>query len=188
MSYERSLRDVLKEKNPSLFDRLSPIENSAKRLLTYTASKFPYYTPHDFYHSKNVEENLNWIVLDEVKSKMEAHEIFFLIIAAWLHDWGMVASEEEDPELVRENHHIRTEENFDKNYHLFNLDQNEAKIVGRICKGHRKEDLHSNEYVKRYFGSNIPIRISFLASLLRMADECDITASRTPEIIYYSKC
>jgi hypothetical protein len=55
MSYEKSLRDTLSEKNSSLFNRLSPIKDSAKSVLTYTVSDFPYYTPHDFSHSLNVQ-------------------------------------------------------------------------------------------------------------------------------------
>jgi hypothetical protein len=117
---------------------------------------------------------------------MNDHEIFFLIVAAWLHDWGMVTSAGEDADLVRKTHHIRTEKNFEELYHLIHLNYHEARIIGKICKGHRNDDLYSKEYENCFFGSNIPIRISFLASLLRIADECDITANRTPEIVYYS--
>jgi len=186
MSYAKSLRNALYDKNKALYNRLPPIEDASRSVLTYTASKFPYYTPHDFRHSLNVEENLNWLVPDEIKSKMNDHEIFFLIVSAWLHDWGMVASQSENAEEVRAKHHIRTEENFEKFYDKIHLNHQEARIVGRICKGHRNDDLQSPEYKDSFIGSNISIRIPFLASLVRLADECDVTANRTPEIIYYS--
>jgi len=59
MSYAKSLRNTLKDKNETLFNILQPIETAAISVLTYTASAFPYYTPHDFSHSLNVEEILN---------------------------------------------------------------------------------------------------------------------------------
>ena len=62
MSYSKSLRDTLKDKNETLFNRLKPVEKAAKEVLTYTVSAFPYYTPHSFLHSKNVEEILNWLI------------------------------------------------------------------------------------------------------------------------------
>ncbi|MGA2934300.1 MAG: ATP-binding protein [Methanomicrobiales archaeon] len=186
MSYAKSLQNTLKDKNETIYGRLKPIEEIAKAILPYTAAKFPYYTPHFFLHSQNVEENLNWLIPDDIKSKMNEYELFFIIIAAWFHDWGMVASERENEEEVRKLHHIRTEENFEKFYDKLHLSQSEARIIGRICKGHREEDLLGPEYRNQFLGSNISIRISFLASLLRIADECDVTANRTPEIIYYN--
>jgi len=186
LSYAKSLRRALKDKNENLFSRLQPIEDAARSVLTYTASKFPYYTPHNFSHSLNVEENLNWLIPDEIKTKMNAYEIFFLLIAAWLHDWGMVASKEEKAEDVRKSHHIRTEEHFEKLHDKVHLSPAEARVIGRICRGHREEDLFDQKYDDVFFGSNIPIRVRFLAAVLRVADECDVTANRTPEIIYYT--
>lgn len=169
----------------NLFNRLEPIGDSAKKMLTYTVSKFPYYTPHNFSHSQNVEEILNWLVPDEIKPKMNDYEIFLLLISAWLHDWGMVASKEEDAEEVRKLHHIRTEVNFEHFHDRINLSLPEARIAGRICRGHRDDDLFDSRYDDQFLGSNIMIRVRFLTALLRIADECDITANRTPEIIYY---
>jgi hypothetical protein len=186
LSYAKSLRNALKDKNETLYNRLQPIENDAKSVLTYTAYKFPYYTPHNFLHSQNVEDILNWLVPDDIKSKMTDHEIFFLLIAAWLHDWGMVASARENAEEVRKLHHIRTEENFERFHDKIHLSLNEVRLVGRLCRGHRDENLLGQEYDDSFFGSNILVRIRFLAALLRIADECDVTANRTPEIVYWT--
>lgn len=186
MSYIKSLRNTLKDKNLKLFERLKLIEDSANKALKYTIAKFPYYTPHNFLHSQNVEEILNWLIPDEIKPKMNDNEIFFLLVATWLHDWGMVASKDEKAELVRKLHHIRTETNFEEFYDKIFLSLPEARIIGRICRGHTKENLFSKQYDNSYLGSNVLIRVRFLAALLRVADECDVTANRTPEIIYYT--
>jgi len=186
MSYEISLVDLLKNKNPDLHGRLADIRKKAKTLLSYTHGTFPYYTPHDFFHSESVEDNLNWLIPDPIKNEMNSHELFFLITAAWLHDWGMVSEEGEDPEAIRDEHHIRTENNFESLYNTLQLSSHEAQIVGRISKGHRKVDLNSDEYADVVFSQNIKIRRRFLSALLRIADECDITHNRTPEVVYYS--
>src|SRR5208282_6343548 len=117
---------------------------------------------------------------------MNPYELFFLIIAAWIHDWGMVGKREEDAKLIREEHHIRTEMNLEKMHDSINLSEHEARIIGRICKGHRKIDLSTIDYDDVVFGQNNKIRQRFLAALLRIADECDITHNRTPEVIYYT--
>jgi hypothetical protein len=109
MSYTKSLRSYLGDKNSTLFKRLEGIETDAKNVLIYTVSKFPYYTPHDFSHSLNVEDILNWLIPDEKKKEMDSYEIFLLLVSAWLHDWGMVGSASEDPEIIRKTHHIRTQ-------------------------------------------------------------------------------
>jgi hypothetical protein len=155
MPYAISLIDLMKNKDNLLHSRLLAIKEDAKRLLTYTQGKFPYYTPHDFYHSENVEENLNWLIPDKVKEKLNRYEIFFLIIAAWLHDWGMVGSIQEDPAKIREEHHTRTEQNFEMLFDKINLSEHEARIIGKICKGHRSVDLNSEEYNDIVFGNGI---------------------------------
>jgi len=106
-SYGRTLRQELERRCPELAGRLPKIYEKAEKILVFTQSKFPHFTPHGLSHGKIVEENLNWLIPDHVKRKMDCWEIFFLIIAAWMHDWGMVAEEGEDQEKVREEHHIR---------------------------------------------------------------------------------
>ena len=169
-----------------LFNRLDEIEKLTRSILIYTVSKFPYYTPHNFKHSLNVEENLNWLVPDDKKMELNSHEIFFLIISSWLHDWGMIGSANEEAEKIRENHHVRTEENLEKFHDKIRLSLNEGRIIGRICRGHRKENLLDPKFDDLFFRSNIRVRIRFLSALLRIADECDVTENRVPEVLYYN--
>ncbi|MBN2240856.1 MAG: ATP-binding protein [Dehalococcoidales bacterium] len=186
MSYEISLESMLNNKNPELSGRLPKIREEVEPLMSYTQGKFPFYTPHNFNHSLNVEENLNWLVPDDVKEKMNEYEIFFLIVSAWIHDWGMVAEDGESNEDIREEHHVRTEQKLEKYYDKVFLSEHEARIIGKICKGHRKVDLHDIEFDDLVFRQGINIRVKFLGALLRIADECDVTHNRTPEVIYFS--
>ncbi len=186
MSYSRSFRETLHAKNKELYNRLTEIEKIAKPLLTYTAAKFPYYTPHDFNHSERCEEILCWLTPNELREDMNPHELFFSILACWFHDWGMVGKLDEDPEKIREDHHLRTERNFEEMYSNIRLSRSEARIIGKICRGHRKEDLTDKEYDDMIFGSNILVRVRLLSALVRIADECEVEESRVPEVIYYN--
>jgi hypothetical protein len=186
VSYENALADILKKRNSELFGRLLKIKQIAVSLLSYTQGKFPYFTPHDFSHSMAVEENLNWLLPDDIKDNMNANEIFFLIVAAWMHDWGMVGKPEEDPEQIREIHNLRTEKYFEEMYSKLFLTEHEGLIIGRISRGHTKENLFDTKYDDEVFGSSVRIRRRFLAAVLRIADECDITYNRTPEVVYYT--
>jgi hypothetical protein len=186
LSYAISLLEILKNRNSNLYEKSREIEHDAQGLLTYTAAAFPYYTPHDFTHSSNVIEVMNWIIPDSVKPTLNDHEIFFLIVAGWLHDWGMVCEQGESPEGVRAIHHVRTEEKFLALHDKLGLDLHEAEIIGRIARGHRVEDLNSSLFDEQVFSSNIHVDIRFLSAVLRIADECDISYNRVPELIYYS--
>jgi signal transduction histidine kinase len=180
------LRQILNEKEPNLANRLPEIESLAMSVLTYTAGSFPYFTSHDLKHSLEVERNLNWLIPDNVKLDLNAYEIFFLLIAAWLHDWGMISKQGEKSADIRRRHHERTEENFVKMYQSLKLNYHEARIIGLIARGHRVEDLRDSLYDKQIFSANFHIDVRFLAAILRLADECDITYNRVPELIYYS--
>lgn len=186
MSYENSLEDILHKKNSELYGRLLKIKENAKSLMSYTQAKFPTFTPHDFSHGVNVEENLNWLLTEKVKEEMNPHEIFFLLVSAFMHDWGMIGKPEENPEEIRLTHHKRTEKNFDEMHDKLFLTEHEARIIGRISRGHTKEDLSTPDYDDEVFGANTRIRKRFLSAVLRIADECDVTCNRTPEILYYS--
>ena len=186
MSYEISLDKLLENRDAGMHGRLPQIREIAVPLLSYIQGKFPYHTPHDTSHSASVEENLNWLIPDQLKEAMNKYELFFIIIAAWFHDWGMIGESDEDSEAIREEHHSRTETNFETMYNKLYISEHEARIIGRISKGHRKVDLNTKEYEDVVFGQNFKIRRRFLAALLRIADECDITHNRTPEVIYYS--
>lgn len=186
MSYQFSLAQELERKNNKLFSRLDSIRDVASTLLTYTAGSFSTYTPHDFKHSESVEELLSDLIPDEVKEGLSGHELFFLIVSAWLHDWGMICKDDEDKDVVRETHHLRTAKFCEELYDQVLLDEHEGFVVGLISKGHRKVDLKDKEYNDRAIKNGKIIRVRFLSAALRIADECDVTYKRTPKAIYYS--
>jgi molecular chaperone HtpG len=208
-----SLEEVLKGKpvGEHLFHNLKRIEEKAELLLSMIVETFPEYTIHDIRHSKEVIKNLNLVIPDTLKANLNDYEIYFLIASAYLHDIGMVNfpefikevdfkefSENEkrgNPEVtdeeiirkyIREKHHLRSEEFIVKHFEDLSIeDEHQASIIGRICRGHRKENLHDRNLFKPDRGyKNFPINIPLMAAFLRVADELDLTFERTPAIIY----
>ena len=188
-SYEISLRKELQRREDplsrELSGRLEAIKKIAKKLLVYTHVKFPYYTPHGFSHSENVEENLNWLIPDVLKQESLSYDIFFLILGAWFHDLGMINLTSDNIDLIRNEHHIISEDIINEKYKEIQINNQEAVVLGKICKGHRSVDLNTAEYDVMSIMYGIIINIRFLTALICLADELDVTANRVPEIIYH---
>jgi hypothetical protein len=194
-----------------LFHRLEDVRKRAEPLLSRIIQTFPDYTTHDIKHSEEILEKLRETIPESLKDRLNAYEVYFLIVATYLHDIGMVnfpelidkekleefsekekkdnpkATEQQILEdFIRENHHLRSEKFIIENFKDLEIeDIHQAEVIGRICRGHRKENLHDMELFepdKMY--KSYPINIPLLASLLRIGDELDLTFERTPMIIY----
>lgn len=154
------------------------------------------------------------VIPDSLKQEMYVYEIFFLIASAYLHDIGMVdfpeligkhkeefeefikeeklkeqeiSDEEAKRRFIREHHHLRSEEYIVEHYEDFGIkkeDEHQARIIGKICKGHRKEDLSNKEFDSDRSYKNETINEPMLSAFLRIADELDLDFERAPLIIY----
>ena len=88
-------------------------------------------------------------------------------------------------DYIRDHHHERSAKYIEKNWRELELRQTdtpgEGRMVGRISLGHRKVDLgDTKQFGPVPFGNNQLIRRDLLAAYLRLADELDMTAHRTP--------
>jgi len=88
-------------------------------------------------------------------------------------------------DYVRDHHHERSEKYIRDNREALGLTasqtSHEANIVGRIALGHRKVDLgEKTQFGEVAFRIGQTIRRDLLAAYLRLADELDTTAFRTP--------
>ena len=194
----RDLEETLKAKpgGENLAHSLNNIKTKAKPLLSKIVETFPDYTSHDITHSERILVYLNLIIPDSLKERLNAYEIYFLVASAYLHDIGRVNfpelfkgevfEEKEIRDYIGENHHLRSEEFIVKNFKDLAIeDKHQAVIIGRICRGHRKENLHDKELFKPdKMYKNYPINVPLLASFLRIADELDLTFERVPLVIY----
>lgn len=181
------LRELIESKD--YLSRLENIEKTVGNIAGKTRILFPKYTNHGVDHLKNVERHANNIIPDNIKEKLSEEEIFCLLCGIWLHDIGMVPIDEEIDIYenkskedrnkyrndIRDIHHIRSENYILKNYNELGLNKLEAKIIGKISKSHRQVDLKELDNIV-YNGKLI--NVALLGSIIRLADECDISKDR----------
>lgn len=181
------LRDVLKNKSEGYYGRLNQLEREADAILPDIREVFPGYTNHDNLHKKGVEEILDNMIPDSIKNDLKPAEIFYLLVATWFHDVGMILTDEKEKkefneskeeirEKIRDQHHIRSYNYILKNSLDLNLDGKEANAIANICKSHRK--INITEEVEDPIHGGSRIRLRFLGACLRLADECHVTEDR----------
>ncbi len=88
-------------------------------------------------------------------------------------------------DFIRDHHHERSERYITDRWRDLGLRASdtpaEGAIVGRIALGHRQVDLSDRtQFGEIPFGQNQLVRRDLLAAYLRLADELDTTAHRTP--------
>ncbi|MBP7070736.1 MAG: hypothetical protein KBA97_06655 [Methanothrix sp.] len=184
-----------KSEGDRLVGRLEDIKSRAIPLLNKIGEIFPEYTLHDISHSERVLGNFDLLIPECLRNRLNIFEIYFLIASTYLHDIGMVnfpklvRSDDKMDDLaedIRNLHHLRSEEYITQNYKdLMIDDQFQAEIISKICRGHRKENLSDSDvFDPSFIYKNYSINIALLSSLLRIADEFDLTFERTPLIVY----
>ncbi|VUT25735.1 MAG: heat shock protein 90 [Candidatus Methanolliviera sp. GoM_oil] len=80
------------------------VKNVAKQagaILSRIPVIFEEYTLHDISHSENVIKNMWKFIPEEVKAKLNALEIYLLILSAYLHDVGMAVSKDEEDKILK---------------------------------------------------------------------------------------
>ncbi len=195
---ERSLR----ERNADLHTRYRGSVFAMDRLLTNYKAIFPYYTNHSFEHSVQVIRYCNMIAGEENVAKMNADELYILLMGAALHDVGMGVStadfhETKDQivgfsdyflqhpfntvaECTRVFHQEFSAQFIRKYRDLFEI-PSEGHLYGicQIARGHRKLNLlDETEFGNYRLENGSVVRLAYLAALVKLADELDITADR----------
>jgi len=165
------------------------------------------FTPHDFsHHCRNIYMILTRMLPEKFYDEYKEENVFVLLVAVLFHDWGMTV--EWSPE-IREKH-----SEISKQYILqsfinndvqsvikLNIKSNYVEYISDIIYAH--SDLKRNGVIdKRTFvevcqkyeeagvetkGENETINVPFLAALLRLADELDISYDRIENIDYVKR-
>ena len=185
----------LKELNPHLHQLFSDTVFALQQILSNYQLIFP-----DF-------DFCNGLIGEQI-NKLNADEIYVLLLGCYFHDTGMGISHhdfdefsknidfgnyfdthERDnyPEIVRNFHHEYSGQ-FLKKYAKFFEFPSEQHLfaVIQVSRGHRKTDLYDQkEYpIDLKVPSGNTICLPYLAALVRLADEIDVTASRNSKAIY----
>lgn len=200
---ERRLRDLSPSKSAHFRTIVLVMEN----ILNKTRSLFPDFTDHTIRHSLIVMEYLNTIVGSEIE-KMNVDEIYILMCAVYMHDFGMTMDQKHFdmlkdkilPAGYLEEHKDDTTRDIIRKYHnefsaelikqyapVFEFPSEEyTYCVAQVSRGHRKTDLYDSiEYNPKYKLKNgNTVCLPYLAALLRLGDEMDISIERNASISY----
>ncbi len=148
-----------------------------------------YFTDHGPNHTDRIIALLDGLTTGMLATdkRLTPTEVFVLLAATCLHDIGMQDERYAggDLEKIRAIHHLLTAEL------IFEAEENPAQVVklglpddpglieaiALVAKGHRQEDLQSDEYHTLPVGG-ATLRLRLLAALLRFADELDIDYRR----------
>lgn len=189
MADNDSLRDVLKSRNPELLRDTETIVGWTVHLLERSAATFPTGTLHDPRHTNTVENLARKLIPDQLIKLLRDDEIRLLILVCHFHDLGMSGTEanNKDPrsqDQARQDHAIRIGERICENWASFGFaDENEAKVLSEICRGHRPKRIDGvanwNDLLSRMLlGPDRLVRTRLVAALLYAADELHIGNDR----------
>ena len=191
--------------SPELHKRYTECFAAADTLLGRYQHNFPTYTDHSLLHSMEVTNLANALIWNRI-SALCAEELYILLMGALLHDVGMGYSVEEleksrplDYEHYMGTHSRANVQDFIRRQHhelsaLFVMqnwgncripDETMASAVAEVCRGHRKTDLMDRTHYPTHakIGSGV-VNMAYLAAVVRLADELDISASRNLSLHY----
>ena len=198
----------LRKFDPDLHRRFKDAVFVCQRILSNFRQLFPEYTDHSELHSMTVIDSCNRLIGTEQIDKLNKNELFVLLMAGYLHDIGMGISERDYEEFKDRmgaeqyfrDHPDDSKADFVRAYHnefsglfiekyapMFDLPSDEYTFaIKQVSRGHRKTDLYDEkEYPADYrMPDGTTVCLPYLAALIRLTDEIDVAASRSPLILY----
>ena len=205
--YDFLLERQLKKLDSNLHQRFADTVFALQRVLSNYKLIFPDFTDHTELHSLNIIDFCNRLIGDQI-DKLNADEIYVLLLGCYFHDTGMgishndfnefskqinfgnyfeTHSRDNYPEIVRNFHHEFSGLFLKKYAKFFEFPSDEHLFaIIQISRGHRKTDLNDRkEYpLALALPNGNTICLPYLAALVRLADEIDVTASRNSKAIY----
>ena len=206
MNSDFLLETRLKNCDPLLHQRVNASVFVLEKMLSSFLTRFPEFTDHSIIHSMDVLYFCNEIVGADQIEMLTPAECYVIIMSCYLHDVGMGINDndyvefsrhidfvdyflthdkEEATNVVRAFHNEYSAMFIEKYGDLFDIPSEDYKrAIIQVAKGHRKTDLYDeNDYPDLETKEGI-IRTSYLAALLRLADEIDVGSERNPELLF----
>lgn len=190
--------------SPELYKRYRDCFVISEKMLTRYENYFPDFTDHSRLHTMDILDLCNSLIGEQIE-KLSAQDLYVLMMGALFHDVGMGVSFS-DFEEFRKILGIPVPENDNerawavRGYHqelsgLFLqkysniLDFPNTKYVHaviQVCRGHRKTDLlDEKEYPSQFeVEEGKTVYLPYLAALLCLADELDISQDRNISFLY----
>lgn len=154
----------------------------AGQILSYLPRAMPDYTDHGVKHSKNLIEIFSNFLqnLPQFRVDLEEEEKWLICLAIWLHDIGILITNEEEKEKHNENS-VKMLNGQDLLVITNTIDQDICTCLKYVIKYHSshtdlaqvpKDKIHPK------------IRLPLACAVFRLLDGCDITAKRIPPVLY----
>lgn len=194
----------LKELSPDLYRRYRDcFVVSGKMLLRYE-NYFPDFTDHSLLHTMDILEFAGTLIGDQINS-LTAEDLYVLAMGALFHDIGMGVSfsdfdefmkelglpieknAEERPWAVRRNHQELSGLFLKKYSSIFDIpNEKYLHAIVQVCRGHRKTDLLNEKEYPVLFAveEGKSVYLAYLAALICLADELDISEERNISFLY----
>lgn len=193
---EKTLYERSKAKSATLKDAIYLV----KPLLTEYSTRFIAFDDHSITHSMRVLNNANKLI-DENIDRLNTEEIFIFLLACYAHDLGMGINDDYykkhydeavDKEYLKKHPNATATQLIRKFHNEFSailipelnsyqhqLSEDEESALALLCKSHRNYDLTD----RKLFPTDLKvddttINMAYLAPLLRLADELDLSDER----------
>lgn len=197
----------LRELDGGLHKRFTDCVFALQKILSNYKLIFPGYTDHTELHSITVIEFCSRIIGKQL-GRLNKYELYALLLGCYFHDTGMGITEkdfeafsrridfgdyfEKHPgvtraEQIRDFHNEYSGMFIRKYAELFEFpDSTILEAVIQISRGHRKTDLTDEKFypTKLAMSDGSTVCMPYLAALIRLADEIDVTAARNPGLLY----
>jgi hypothetical protein len=143
-------------------------------------------------HTTTVEQIASLLVTDGLLNALSDDELFFLLLGFHYHDLGMAGTEADNAtasgrEQVRQEHAIGIARRIVESWTDLGFeDENEAAILGEICRGHRPTRSDEGRASwgdldrERILGPGRLVRLRLLSAIVYASDELHIGADRAP--------
>ena len=201
---EKRLYDL----NPELHKRFSDSIFVLLKLLNDYTQYFPEYTDHAETHSLSVIENCNHLMGEKNIKRLNADELYVLLMGCYLHDVGMgtpmkdydefcehidfgdffETHEDPDPRDVIRSFHNDFSACFIYKYaKLFDFPSYEHMFaVTQTARGHRKADLYDERWYPDLvtLDNSNTVCLPYLAAIVRMGDEVNVDMHRNTKLLF----
>lgn len=202
---ERRLQKI----NPALHRHFTDAVFGLQNVLSNYKLLFPAYTDHTELHSLNVIDFCNRLIGNQIE-KLNADEIYSLLLGCYFHDTGMGISKKDyerfskeidfgdyfethtkdDPSRIIRDFHNEFSGCFIRKYaDFFEIpSKDHLWTIIEISRGHRKTPLlDEKQYpVSLELENGSTICVPYLAALIRLADEIDVSKQRNSILMYDS--
>ena len=205
---EYLLEDRLRKLDRDLHQRFSDTVFAMQHTLFRYQQLFPEFTDHSVLHSMSVINFCNQLIGPQQVLELNPDAIYALLMGCYLHDVGMgisMAQYEEfsknmpideymqrypnakTSDIVRDFHQEFSAAYVNKYAEFLEIPSPEhVYAVMQVCRGHRATNLLDQELFPAHWtvGNGNETYLPYLASLIRLADEIDVTAARNPAMLY----